>query len=49
MSFWTFILLALVFGGIAAIQLLNSDSRAGGLARTLVGGLIEKLVGRRDG
>ncbi len=47
MSFCTLVLLMLVFGGIGFFQILNSDSKAGGLARALVGGLIEKLVGRR--
>lgn len=45
MYFWTFLLLLIVFGGIGLVQLLNSETRAGALARTLATGIIHKLVG----
>ena len=45
MSFWTFVLLLVVLGWIGAIHLLNSESKAGKLARAFIGGAIEKLVG----
>jgi hypothetical protein len=47
MSCLTFLLLLIVFGWIALLQLLNSGSKSGELARKFADGLIEKCVGPR--
>ena len=48
MTCLAFTLLLIVLGWIALLHLLNSDSKAGALARLFATGLIEKLVGRRE-
>ena len=48
MTCLAFALLVLVLGWIALLHLLNSDSKAGALARLFATGLIEKLTGRRE-
>ena len=47
MTCLTFTLLLIVLGWIAFVQILNSSSKAGRLARLFVRGVIEKVVGRR--
>ncbi|OWK45543.1 hypothetical protein [Fimbriiglobus ruber] len=48
MSCWTLLLMLSVLFWVGVIQLLNSRSSAGKLARMFVRGLIKKLVGRSD-
>lgn len=46
MSCLTFALLLAVFSGIGIVQIVNSQSKAGELARLLAAGLIARAVGR---
>jgi hypothetical protein len=48
MTCFTFLLLLIVLFWIGTIQLLNSRSSSGKLARLFARGLIKKFVGRRD-
>ena len=51
MTFWTFLFLLAVLGcfGIAQLlKLMNSDSRAGELARAFAWAVIKRISGRKD-